>query len=279
MRPPVAIRPMRDADRLLAIDWAAGEGWNPGLHDVRAYRTVDAGGWLVGDVDGVPVGSITALRYDESFAFIGFYIVKPEHRGKGYGLALWEAAMEHVRGCNVGLDSVLAQVDNYARSGFVLDVRNARYRGIGGCAMVGGSAIVTSADLPEIAVYDRTCFPAAREAFLRSWLTLPDSFSRIARDGGEVVGYGTIRRCREGWKIGPLFANDAAVARRLFGDLCSCADGESLYLDVPISNAPAVDLATASGMEIAFETARMYTRGRPTFAADRVFGVTSFELG
>jgi GNAT superfamily N-acetyltransferase len=270
---------MRDDERALAIDWAADEGWNPGLHDAGALGTVDPNGWLIAEIDGEPVGCITALRYDESFAFVGFYIVKAQHRGKGYGLALWEAAMEHVSGFNVGLDGVLDQVDNYAKSGFVLDVRNARYRGISGGVAGSGTAIVTTTDLPEIIAYDRTCFPAPREAFLRSWSTLPDSFSRIARDGGEVVGYGTIRRCREGWKIGPLFANDAATAKRLFDDLRSHADGESVYLDVPTSNAPAVELANRAGMEIVFETARMYTRGRPTFASGRVFGVTSFELG
>jgi len=177
------------------------------------------------------------------------------------------------------LDGVLAQVDNYAKSGFVLDVRNARYRGIGAKAPASGTASVADADLTEIADYDRTCFPALREAFLRAWLTSPDSFSHVARDGGEIVGYGTIRRCREGWKIGPLFANDATVAKRLFADLRSHADGELVYLDVPTSNAPAIDLAIAAGMDVVFETARMYTGGRPAFAAARVFGVTSFELG
>lgn len=29
----VTIRRMTKADIGLAIDWAAGEGWNPGLHD------------------------------------------------------------------------------------------------------------------------------------------------------------------------------------------------------------------------------------------------------
>ena len=32
-------------------------------------------------------------------------------------------------------------------------------------------------------------------------------------------------------------------------------------------------------MEPVFETARMYTAGRPPFSLERCFGVTSFELG
>jgi len=270
---------MRAEERALAIDWAAAEGWNPGLHDARAFGTVDPGGWLVAEFDGIPVGCITALRYDDSFAFVGFYIVRPDDRGKGYGLALWQAAMRHVDGCNVGLDGVLAQVANYAKSGFVLDGRNARYRGSGGGAASGGTDLVAPGDIAALMAYDRTCFPARRDAFVRAWLTLPDSFSRIARRDGQIAGYGSIRRCREGWKIGPLFANDARAAKRLFEDLRSHANGESVYLDVPTSNAEAVELATDAGMDVVFETARMYTRGRPAFDWDRVFGVTSFELG
>jgi len=271
---------MRGEERALAVDWAVAEGWNPGLHDAVAFGVVDPDGWLIAEVDGIPVGCISALRYDDAFAFVGFYIVNPEHRGRGYGLALWEAAMDRVRCCcNVGLDGVLAQVGNYAGSGFVLDVKNARYRGAGGGAADGDTSFVVLADFRGITAYDRTCFPTPRDAFLLAWLTLPESFSRVARDGGEIVGYGTIRRCREGWKIGPLFANDAGVAKRLFDDLRSHADGEPVYLDVPTSNTPAIDLATTAGMDVVFETARMYTCGRPAFAAARVFGVTSFELG
>ncbi len=270
---------MRPEERALAIDWAAGEGWNPGLHDAAAFGTVDSLGWLICEVDNAPVGCITALRYDNSFAFVGFYIVKPEHRGKGYGLSLWESAMDRVRDRNAGLDGVLAQVDNYAKAGFVLDGRNARYRGSGDGAANGGTNLVAPGDISTLIAYDRTCFPAPRGAFLREWFTLPDSFSRVARRDAEIVGYGTIRRCREGWKIGPLFANDIAVAKRLFQDLRSHAAGEHIYLDVPTSNLAAVGLATEAGMGVVFETARMYPRGRPAFAAGRVFGVTSFELG
>ena len=52
-----------------------------------------------------------------------------------------------------------------------------------------------------------------------------------------------------------------------------------LFLDVPEPNAAAVALAQAAGMAPVFETARMYTRPPPPVRAERVFGVTSFELG
>lgn len=270
---------MRVGERDLAVEWAAAEGWNPGLHDAAAFGTVDPDGWLIAEADGEAVGCISALRYDDTFAFVGFYIVKPEHRGNGYGLALWNAAMEHVKGCNVGLDGVLEQVANYERSRFVLDDRNARYGGRGGCRKSDDPGVPNGADIAGILAYDRTCFPARREEFLRHWLTMPDSRTRIARNGGAIVGYGTIRRCREGWKVGPLFADDADVASRLFTDLSVHASGEPVFLDVPTSNASAVSLAGNAGMSVVFRTVRMYTRGRPHVDRAKIFGVTTFELG
>jgi hypothetical protein len=61
----------------------------------------------------------------------------------------------------------------------------------------------------------------------------------LVRDG-EVAGYGVIRRCREGYKIGPLFADDAAI-----------------YIDPPVTNAAAIALAESHGLAPSFETARM----------------------
>ena len=57
------------------------------------------------------------------------------------------------------------------------------------------------------------------------------------------------------------------------------ASAGPLYLDVPEPNPAAMALARAAGMEPVFETARMYTRPPPPVRAERVFGVTSFELG
>jgi hypothetical protein len=44
-------------------------------------------------------------------------------------MRLWQAAMSRLREHNIGLDGVLAEQDNYAKSGFRLAYRNLRYRG------------------------------------------------------------------------------------------------------------------------------------------------------
>ena len=75
---------------------------------------------------------ISAVRYGSGFGFIGFYIVRPNFRGQGYGLQIWNAAMARLAGRTIGLDGVVAQQDNYRKSGFVLAWNNARFEGLGG---------------------------------------------------------------------------------------------------------------------------------------------------
>ena len=37
-------RTMSRDEVALAVDWAAQEGWNPGLHDAQTFRVADPGG-------------------------------------------------------------------------------------------------------------------------------------------------------------------------------------------------------------------------------------------
>jgi GNAT superfamily N-acetyltransferase len=280
------IRLMKQRELPLAIEWAAREGWNPGLNDAACFYTADPGGFLVGELAGEPVGCISAVSYGGEFGFIGLYIVRPEFRGRGFGMQLWRAAMERLAGINVGLDGVVAQQANYAKSGFRLAYRNVRYRGVVDRGRVGdvalSSGVIAASDAPfaELAAYDRAIFPAPREAFLQSWLTQPEAGAFAALHDDGLSGYAVVRRCREGWKIGPLAANDLATARRLYDAAAAHAgSGATLFLDAPAANDAAQRLAAELGMTPAFETARMYTGADPAVDLGKLFGVTSFELG
>lgn len=276
------IRTMRPEEVAIAVEWAAQEGWNPGVHDAECYRAADPGGFLVGLDRGDPVATISAVRYGDEFGFIGFYIVRPDRRGNGFGLRIWQAALDHLGGRLIGLDGVVAQQHNYRKSGFSLAHRNIRYEGAGLGGHPDDADIVELHELPleTVLSYDRPFFPAERSAFIRAWITQPGSSALGIRRNGALAGYGVIRACRSGCKIGPLFADDAVAAEALFTALASRAKpSDPVYLDVPQVNEAAMDLARRHGMRAAFETARMYTGEAPAIPLDRIFGVTSFEVG
>lgn len=266
----------------LAMNWAAAEGWNPGVYDAACFYAADPEGFLVGELSREPVASISVVKYGNSFGFLGFYIVKPPFRGNGYGLKIWKAGLEQMKGRNIGLDGVVAQQDNYRKSGFKLAYRNIRYEGTGGGPTPDFPDIIplSPALWDRVLEYDRPLFPENRNTFLQAWLRQPESITLGVLKNGRLAGYGMIRVCRSGYKIGPLFADDPELAERLFISLKSqIPTGSPIYLDVPEVNTAAVFLAEKYEMKVVFETARMYTGSFPDLPFSRLFGVTSFELG
>lgn len=277
------VRTMSAGDVALAVEWAAQEGWNPGLHDAECFRAADPDGFFIGEWRGEPVACLSAVAYGEDFGFIGLYIVKPAFRGRGFGMRIWQHGMEYLRNRNVGLDGVVAQQANYRKSGFQLAYRNIRFQGVAQDIAQGEpyADLMHASALPfeSLNDYDRQCFPAARERFLAAWLAQPGAMARVAVRDGQVVGYGVLRRCLTGYKIGPLFADSNEIAARLFSTLTSSIAGEVFFFDVPEINVDAIALVERHGMTSVFETARMYTQEQPAISIERVFGVTSFELG
>jgi len=276
------IRTMSRQEINIAVDWAAAEGWNPGLYDADCFYAADPGGFLVGMLGDEPIATISAVKYGSSFGFIGFYIVKPEYRGKGYGMQIWNAGMESLSGRTIGLDGVIAQQDNYKKSGFALAYSNVRYQGIGGGDYPAGAGIVPLSALAfdDICAYDQAFFPDNRREFLKYWINRPQSAALgIVRDN-KLAGYGVLRICRTGFKVGPLFADSPECAEQLFVALKSHApESAPVFLDIPAVNAAAVDLVNRHNMTISFETARMYAGKAPDLPINRLFGVTTFELG
>ena len=273
------VRCMSQGEVGVALDWAAEEGWNPGLDDAESFFSADPDGFLLGEVGGEKVGCISAVRYGADFGFLGLYLVRPPFRGRGYGMTLWRAAMAHFGARNVGLDGVVAQQDNYRKSGFGLAYRNVRYQGVGGGAPPDGLIELATVAFADVVRYDRTIFPADREAFLRRWIRQKKGAALAVAGADGIRGYGVLRACRRGYKIGPLFADDPLAAERLFCGLAARAAGEPIFLDTPDVNPAAVALAKEHGMTPVFETARMYTGAPPRGRLDACWGVTTFELG
>lgn len=277
------IRPMQPHELDLAIAWAATEGWNPGLNDAGVFYAADPQGFFIGLLDGKPIATVSGVRYGERYGFIGLFIVLPEYREKTYGWRIGQAALSRLAGRTIGIDGVVAHQPSYQRMGFVYAHRNVRYQGQTGAvhaADVPGLVSLADRSLDEILAYDRQCFPEVRSGFLQRWIEQPGAHALGWLHQGRLAGYAVARPCREGFKIGPLFADSPTGAEALlFGLLGRLPAGRSFYLDVPQTNTDAVAIAEALGMQMVFETARMYRGPAPDLPMSRIFGITSFELG
>jgi len=271
---------MKPEEMDLAVEMAAAEGWNPGIYDADCFYNSDPNGFFVGEHNNRIIAVKSAVRYGNEFGFMGFYIVAKEYRGGGYGLKIWKHAFNYLKDIVSGMDGVVEQQENYMKSGYRLAYRQNRFEGIG----LEGRESEHIFDIEKIAFeklfdYDSSIFPAKREKFLRCWIKQPESSTKVFERDGQIEGYGMIRKCRKGYKIGPLFAEDADIAENIFLSLLLHADGKEIYLDVPEINLKGNEMIKKYNMKYVFETARMYNNGFPNDNPEKVFGVTTFELG
>lgn len=276
------IRPMSASDMERAVEWAAREGWNPGLHDAETFRACDPDGFLMAFENGAPAAAISVVAYGERFGFLGFYIVAPQMRGRGHGLAIWSAGMARLSDRTIGLDGVVAQQENYRRSGFAFVHRNVRYQGHPDVGTAPDKRVraYRPSDFPAVSGFDAAHFGCPRAAFLKAWLEAEGHHVFVAEEGGRLAGYGVARPCRRGFKIGPLFAETTGLAEALMSALVpACGRGAEITLDAPEPNAQAVAMTRRMGLAPVFETARMYRGTAPDLPLPHIYGITSFELG
>ena len=80
------IRHYRSTDGEQITKWAREEGFNPGLGDITIYDNTDKQGIWVGCLGDNPIGSIAGIKYNNSYGFLGLFIVSERFRGRGFGL-------------------------------------------------------------------------------------------------------------------------------------------------------------------------------------------------
>ena len=269
----------------ILVNWAASEGWNPGRYDADIFWDTDPDGFIAAEVNGEMIGGGSIVSYQGNFGFMGFFIVKPEFRGHGLGTKLWVARREKLQSrlntsSAIGMDGVFEMQPFYTRGGFKFAHREIRFEGTGrACPLPSSVVSLSTVPFDLILDYDTAHFPAARANFLKAWIVQPDSRALGVMKVEQLRGYGVIRRCENGFKIGPLFADNAGIALDLFNGLSDHAAGEAVFIDVPEINESAMKIVNDKGMKEVFGCARMYFGNKPKLPDAQIYGVTTFELG
>ena len=273
-------RPMSAAELETVLTWAAGEGWNPGLSDARAFHAADPEGFFLTLVNDDPVAAISVVNHDEGHAFLGLYLCRPDWRGRGIGYATWMHALAHAGTRTVGLDGVPAQEANYRKSGFTRTGASLRHEGRLPPQTSAAIRPATADDTPALMALDAQATGHARPRFLTAWLSGDGQTreTRVLQSGGDIAGFATWRACGTGTKIGPVIAPDTDAALTLIADIAAQRPEGPLIVDVPEANTALRRALEQEGFTIPFSTARMY-RGPAPETGPALQAIATMELG
>ena len=283
---------MTRAELDIAVEWAAHEGWNPGLHDADIFWATDPDGFIAAELNGEMIGSGSIVNYGGVCGFMGFFIIHPKFRGRHFGRQLWIARRDRLikrlqAPARIEMDGVFNMQSFYAKGGFQFLYRDLRFQGTAQAQTSTPTSISTRCDVvdlstiafEEINQFDQAIFMAPRSQFLQRWISQPACHALGASHNGKLVGYAIARPSRTGYRIGPLFANDPAIARMLFQSLLTRLPHQQVQIDVPEYNTAGVEMVKSSGFQEVFGCARMAFGPPLPRPLQNIFGVTTFELG
>ena len=278
-------RPLAFEEFEILVSWAAKEGWNPGIDDAQLFWNTDPEGYMGCFHKNKLIGGGSIVSYDGLYGFMGFFIVHPDYRGVGIGQKLWTIRRDTLRSrlqkdAAIGMDGVVAMQPFYKKGGFEIAFCDERYERNGTPFDINPNIHrITQSDFEAVQEFDKDCFGIPRTTFLSQWLFSVNAKSFLYKESNDIRGFAVIRKCINGYKIGPLFALNENIARSLYECCLNSAIDEAVFIDIPCSNRQAMQMVKDYNATYVFECARMYYGTPPNTMSERIFGITSFELG
>jgi GNAT superfamily N-acetyltransferase len=263
----------------------AFEKWNPGSKDAEYFQKTYPEYFFVGELDGEVVSCVSVVPYRE-YAFLGMYIVQPGYRGKGYGKKTFQAAMESVKGLNVSLDAVLQEIKTYEKSGFVfqsflLNKYNGKFDVDNHYRPNNSIVPLNKISNEQIAEYEQSINSFYRPEIWEHWKRYERGHSFAYVENSKLVGIASIRPGVTAYKVGPLYADSAEIAKVLFINLVNAIPKDSsIELDTPATNSDAQKLVKEFlKFSPVFDCMKMWTQEPPKHHINKIYGTLALEFG
>lgn len=223
--------------------WCIDEGWNLGLYDSDTYYKIDPQGHFILKNDEA-IASLSLIKHSATFFTLGPFIVKNKYRRQGAGEALWKFAMtrmneEHPHALIV-LYAVSAQVNRYKKLGFMPIIENQRWyinSSTGFHSFLSSNCRPLTVELiPAVSLYNQLHYFTSRELLFTDMLKKPEVNGLVFMDDNTIKGFGMIRRCIRGFRIGALVADTKEITQSLISGLLNFCNEEQVFIDVPDCN-------------------------------------------
>jgi len=282
---------MNIEDFMVVQSWCMKEGWNVGKYDNTFYYQIDPKGHFLFFKEQNPIGSMSLVKHSNQFFTIGPFIVIESERGIGYGSQIWQQVITRLNNypdANVLLYAVPQQIARYQEEGFKPCQNHLRW-------VINSPLFSSEKDqhqvypvslksLNRIFEFDQNIFGYCRKNTLTSVLSHPQINGYYVEADNTIVGYGLIRPCIHGYRIGPLYANNADIAKLLLMKLVAIAGRENIILDIPEMNVTGQKLMLSLGAkrDISCDTMMMVKGNLSSefeFNIEKNYGLFSLEIG
>jgi GNAT superfamily N-acetyltransferase len=279
----ITCRPMNTADIPAGILLCRANRWNQLPPDLEIFLQLSPDDCRVAVSEGKIVGSVTTIRYQQAFSWIGMLLVDPNYQRQGIGMQLLQEALHILRNeTSVKLDATPAGRDVYLKMDFKDEFRLSRMQSTVRPSMPKTTMArpIRDHDLQKIASFDQNIFGASRKPLLEWTHTGSPHLAFFVEEGAEVTGYCLGRKGHTFTQIGPVVANDSAIAEDLVSAALGNCTGQPVILDIPHHAPQWHAWLTSIGFSEQRPFIRMY-RGNNTSHGipEKQFAILGPELG
>jgi GNAT superfamily N-acetyltransferase len=232
----IFFRTMRPHDIEAGLRLCRSARWNQTSRDWEMFLQLGPAGCRVAVKDEAVIGTVTTVRYEDRFSWIGMVLVDPAERGRGIGTRLISEALEVLKDMpSIKLDATPAGCEVYRKLNFVDEYRLSRMERVAPCDGLmqpdNPARPMTKEDLPAIAILDRRVFGAERRVILEWMFDGAPEYAWVIEREGQIAGYTFGRHGFNFEHLGPVVAHDQETARRLVAACVGRPAGRKFILD------------------------------------------------
>ena len=231
----ISFRQMRMDDIAAGMRLCRAANWNQLERDWQLFLQLNPVGCRVAIENEEVIGTVTTLRYENLFGWIGMVLVDPSHRRRGIGMQLLQQGMDAL-GTELTnkLDATPAGREVYLKFDFQDEYTLSRM-----LARVAPTVSTNVAAQPleatqlgKVHAYDLAVFGADRSALLNwQWEGAPQyAFGYMENEN--LKGYCLGRKGFNYEQIGPVVADALPIAKDLLTAALNQCAGKMVILDI-----------------------------------------------
>ncbi len=283
---PITVREMELSDIGHLMKLKDAEGWNQTEKDWELLIMYEESVNRVALQDDRIAGSITAIKYNSSVAWIGMMLVEKNYRGRGISKLLLNEVIHKLNNCSsIKLDATPAGRPLYLKLGFIYEYTLYRMTNMSvSDASLNMQSVETvkirPEDLPEVAEFDKIVFGADRTELIKHLYVNDPELAWLIRDNNRTAGFIMGRKGSDYTQIGPLYATSQKGAKALIRSALGQLSGKAVVVDVHANKPAIIQWFEGVGFTSQRPFDRMYLKHNPNpGSVDTQYLIAGPELG